>query len=114
MSASICDFTFLKGVKVVDFSQFEAGPSCTQALAWLGAEVVKVENPNGRARPASLPRPPDTDPFYFLEFNANKRSITVDLKSHQGAGARQGHDPQGGRDDREHGAGRDRADGPVL
>jgi crotonobetainyl-CoA:carnitine CoA-transferase CaiB-like acyl-CoA transferase len=79
------DLDFLAGIRVVDFTQFEAGPSCTEALAWLGAEVVKVENPRtgdpGRRLRAGQP---DDDPFYFHMFNANKKSITVDLKSPRG------------------------------
>ena len=56
MSNNSADYDFLAGVRVVDFTQFEAGPSCTEALAWLGAEVVKVENP-GAAIPAARQRP---------------------------------------------------------
>jgi len=85
MSASICDFTFLQGVKVVDFTQFEAGPSCTEALGWLGADVVKIENPKmGDPGRRLRPGQPDTDPYYFHAFNANKKSITVNLKSPKG------------------------------
>src|SRR5206468_2050816 len=85
MSASVCDFTFLQGVKVVDFTQFEAGPSCTEALGWLGADVVKIENPKmGDPGRRLRPGQPDTDPYYYHAFNANKKSITVDLKSPKG------------------------------
>src|SRR5262249_49305035 len=85
MSPSLSDFNFLHGVKVVDLTQFEAGPSCTEALAWMGAEVVKIENPKmGDPGRRLRPGQPDTDPYYFHAFNANKKSITVNLKSPAG------------------------------
>jgi formyl-CoA transferase len=77
--------TCLTGVKILDLTQFEAGPSCTEALAWLGAEVVKLENPGGGdpGRALGGPGAAKDDP-YFLLFNANKKSITVNLKDPQG------------------------------
>src|SRR5216684_1158394 len=79
------DFNFLQGVKVVDFTQFEAGTTSTEVLAWFGAEVVKIENP-GRGDPGRRLRPgkPDDDPWYFHQFNVNKKSITLNLKSPKG------------------------------
>jgi len=74
----------LKGIRVLDLSQFEAGPSCTEVLAWLGAEVVKVENPKGGDPGRSILSQPDRDSFYFLSFNANKKSMAIDLKSAAG------------------------------
>src|ERR1700756_2829926 len=83
--------SFLAGVPVLDLPRFEAGPSCTEALAWLGAEVVKVENPQGGEAGRSLlgrqsgpSQSPNQDSWYFLLFNANKKSITVNLKSERG------------------------------
>ncbi|HLJ04665.1 MAG TPA: CoA transferase, partial [Acetobacteraceae bacterium] len=78
-------FDLLAGIRIVDFTQFEAGPSCTEALAWLGAEVVKIENPRmGDPGRRLQPGKPDNDPYYFHVFNANKKSITVNLKSPKG------------------------------
>jgi formyl-CoA transferase len=74
----------LEGVRVLDLSQFEAGPSCTEALAWLGAEVVKIENPKGGDPGRSILTDDHRDSFYFLTFNANKKSMCVDLKSEAG------------------------------
>jgi formyl-CoA transferase len=85
MSDPTTDLNLLAGVRVVDLTQFEAGPSCTETLAWLGAEVVKIENPKmGDPGRRLRPGQPDDDPYYFHLFNANKKSITVNLKSERG------------------------------
>ena len=75
----------LNGVRVLDLTQLEAGPSCAEALAWLGAEVVKVENPKGGdPGRGSFPQPEGNDSWYFLLFNSSKKSITINLKDPAG------------------------------
>ena len=75
----------LAGVKVLDLTQFEAGPACTEVLAWLGAEVVKVENPNGGDQLRRLGSiDGERDSYFFVLFNANKKSITCNLKTEAG------------------------------
>ena len=71
--------TALDGFRVLDMTQYEAGTSCTQALAWLGADVVKVESPRGDPG-----RGPTGSAEYFVVWNSNKRSVSIDLQQPRG------------------------------
>ena len=74
----------LSGLKILDLTQFEAGPSCTEALAWMGADVVKIENPKVGDPGRSSGGKGAHDALYFLQYNANKRSVAVNLKHPRG------------------------------
>ena len=75
----------LDGIRVLDLTHNQAGPSCGQILAWLGADVIKVEPPGrGDIARVSLNDQPGTDSLFFLFFNANKRSLALDLKQPAG------------------------------
>ena len=75
----------LKGVKILDFTHVQSGPTCTQLLAWVGADVIKVERPGvGDATRGQLRDIPDVDSLYFTMLNHNKRSVTLNSKSDKG------------------------------
>ena len=75
----------LEGVKILDFTHVQSGPTCTQLLAWMGADVIKVERPgSGDITRGQLQDIPNVDSLYFTMLNHNKRSITLDTKNKTG------------------------------
>ncbi|MEQ4596371.1 MAG: CoA transferase, partial [Methylobacteriaceae bacterium] len=75
----------LEGVRILDFTHVQSGPTCTQLLAWFGADVIKVERPGaGDATRQQLQDLPGVDSLYFTMLNHNKRSITLDGKNPKG------------------------------
>ena len=75
----------LEGVKILDFTHVQSGPTCTQLLAWFGADVIKVERPGvGDATRKQLVDKPGADSLYFTMLNHNKRSVTINSKTDKG------------------------------
>ncbi len=75
----------LEGIKILDFTHVQSGPTCTQLLAWFGADVIKVERPGvGDATRGQLRDVPDADSLYFTMLNHNKRSIELNTKDETG------------------------------
>jgi formyl-CoA transferase len=79
------DSRALSGIKVLDLTQWEAGSVCAQSLAFLGAEVIKIERP-GNGDPARIASADSAteDSLYFLVLNSNKKAITIDLRKEKG------------------------------
>ena len=72
----------LEGVRILDFGHVQAGPTATQLLAWMGADVIKIEMPGrGDITRGQLQDVKGADSLYFTMLNSNKRSITVNLKA---------------------------------
>ena len=74
----------LKGIRILDMTHVQAGPTCSQLLAWMGADVIKFEPPQGDATRGQLRDIAGADSLYFTMLNCNKRSITVNMKSTEG------------------------------
>ncbi|CAN7432738.1 MULTISPECIES: formyl-CoA transferase [Duganella] len=75
----------LEGIKIIDFTHVQAGPACTQLLAWYGADVIKVERPGaGDVTRSQLRDIPGVDALYFTMLNSNKKSLTLDTKTPEG------------------------------
>src|SRR6185503_6213109 len=75
----------LDGVRILDFTHVQSGPTCTQLLAWFGADVIKVERPGvGDITRGQLQDVPNADSLYFTMLNGNKRSISIDSKNKKG------------------------------
>ena len=75
----------LSDIKIIDFTHVQAGPACTQMLAWFGADVIKVERPgSGDVTRSQLRDIPNVDALYFTQLNSNKRSLTLDTKTKEG------------------------------
>jgi formyl-CoA transferase len=74
----------LTGIRILDMTHVQSGPSATQVLAWLGADVIKVESPSGDITRGQLRDLEGVDSLYFTMLNCNKRSVTLDLKTQDG------------------------------